>query len=135
MVLSIGAATRNVRGGRFRSTITGFLAQLARKASALPATAIRARERKYLRKGIQISPRSWGRRQVILCTGDWGPGQVSKPPQWLSTNFVAAGTGGFEGGARPGRLIHSTHETMRRAAGTPGGPSSLEPDLRAAGST
>src|SRR2546425_9164373 len=101
MVLSIGAATRNVRGGRFRSRITGFLAQLARKASALPATAMRARERKYLRKAIQISPRSWGRRQVICVRAIGDPLKLASLPTGCQRILWPPGRG-FRGQAPTG---------------------------------
>src|SRR6266850_1975571 len=64
MVLSSGAATKNVCGGRLRSTMRGSLAQLASNARAAPAIARRARDQKYLRKGILRSLR--GVRDVAL---------------------------------------------------------------------
>src|SRR5258706_1679770 len=88
MVLSMGAATRNVRGGRFRSTIRGFLAQVPNRNTVIPAKAIRARDQEYLRKDIQISPRRWIYRQVTSGTGSWGPDQAIKGPRGLSTDFV-----------------------------------------------
>src|SRR5467141_1445699 len=72
MVLSIGAATRKVRGGRFRSTRSGFLAQLPTSPSASPAMAIQPRDRANLCKDIQISPRRRRHRQVFLGTGELG---------------------------------------------------------------
>src|SRR5881628_2017488 len=81
MVLSMGAATRNVRGGRFRSTIRGFLAQLVNSANVIPAIVIQTRDQKYLRKGIQISPRRRGHRQVFLRFGLLGTARNYQPPQ------------------------------------------------------
>src|SRR5882672_10247812 len=81
MVLSSGAATKNVCGGRLRSTMRGSLAQLASNARAAPAIARRARDQKYLRKGILRSLR--GVRDAgrfSSGTGYWGPVKTSNRP-------------------------------------------------------
>src|SRR5262250_683013 len=92
----------NVRGGRFRSTMSGSFAQLARSASANPAIVIRARERETLCKGIQITPRRRGTGRFFANKD--GEGDLEEPtraPRNVSTDFVK---GSKKGRRRPAAL-------------------------------
>src|SRR5262245_23619802 len=86
----MGAETRNVRGGRFRSSRSGSFAQLDTRTSAAMDKTIHARDRVLLPKGIQFAPRSGDTGRLWSGTGTWGPRKSTKVPPRLSTDFVPA---------------------------------------------
>ena len=84
-VVSTGAATRNVWGGLFRSTKSGFFAQESSKLAKTDRNTTKARERQD--PGIDITFSD----ETGLCTGRfgfvWGPTQPTSLAKGLSTAF------------------------------------------------